>query len=440
MSKLSIVFLLAFISGIIAAFNAGSVWAFYLYEFVYFMNPGRRWWSTDIPELSYSFVVVIVMMVTFFLQRNQQRGIPKLGEAPATKWLVALLVVFFYMYFFALNPVVHKNEAINFVKLLIVMGFAYKMIDTPQKLEYAIWVYIAGCAYIGIEASNMGRNSDGRVEGIGTVDAPDANLISATIAPAIPFLMYFFWKGKWQYKLLAMASGGLILNGLVLINSRGAFLGVLVGGAYFIFQMLFSRSQEKNQRLTAVLVIVAGISAAFSLTDDVFWERMETLTETEERVDGSEGPKGSGRVDFWMKTLDMVEEYPMGLGIGGFEYLSSQYLEKSQLAQGTTIRSVHSMWFQALGELGWVGLLLFACLLMSCYRSTRQLRSFFMSQRLSDEYFRIAALEASMITYLVCGSFLNRFRGELLYWLIMFISVSVWMYLRKSATDEKKKA
>ena len=57
----------------------------------------------------------------------------------------------------------------------------------------------------------------------------------------------------------------------------------------------------------------------------------------------------------------------------------------------------------------------------------------------SANYFKIAALEAALITYLVCGSFINRFRGELLYWLVMFISASVWIYLRdtkQNATEE----
>lgn len=439
MSNLALAFILVYLSGLVAAFAVAPVWSFYIYEFVYFMNPGHRWWSMDIPNLGYSFMTVLVMMLSYAMQKKTQPT-PKLSEIPATKWLIMLLVVFFMMYWFALEPFTHKMETTNFVKLMVVMTLAYKMIDSPQKLDYAIWVYLVGCAYIGIEANNMGRNSHGRVEGIGTVDAPDSNLISATIAPAIPFLMYFFWKGNTFYKLLTCVLGALILNGIVLINSRGAFLSIVAGGGYFIMHMLFSKSQEKNQRLTAIMVIVVGLSAAFVATDDIFWERMSTLTETEESDDGRELPKGSGRIDFWMTTFKMMEEHPLGLGIGGFERLSSQYLEKKQLAEGTSVRSVHSMWFQALGELGWQGLIIFLCLIGSCFKWTRKLKKHLIERKMSSEYFKIAALEAALLTYLVAGTFINRFRGVVLYWLIMFIMVSIWIYLRKGKVDEEAQA
>lgn len=436
MSKLSIIFLLVFFSGLISALSLGSVWSFYLYEFVYFMNPGHRWWSIDIPQLGYSFVVVVVMMITYFIHKKDTIP-PKLSEIPATKWLIALVVIFLMMFFFAIDPATHKIKSINFFKLMIVMGFAFKMIDNPQKLDHALFVYLVGCAYIGIEADNMGRNSDGRVEGIGTIDASDSNLISATIAPAIPFLLYYFWKGSWGYKLSSMVLGALILNGLVLINSRGAFLGVLGGTFYFIFHMLFSKVQAKYQRSSAIVVILLGFMAVVVVTDDVFWERMETLTSSEESETGER--EGAGRMDFWKKTLDMLDSHPMGLGVGGFEALSSQYLEKEQLAKGTSIRSVHSTWFQALGELGWQGLIIFLCLLGSSFNATRKLRLFFIKNEHSSNYFKIVAMEAALMSYLIAGTFINRFRGEVLFWLILFISCSTWIYLKKNEKNNATK-
>ena len=64
MSKFALLFVLVYLSGIISAVVTGPVWGFYLYELVYFLNPGNRWWGNDLPRFSYSFVVVVVMMRT----------------------------------------------------------------------------------------------------------------------------------------------------------------------------------------------------------------------------------------------------------------------------------------------------------------------------------------------------------------------------------------
>ena len=118
------------------------------------------------------------------------------------------------------------------------------MIDSAKKLEYSLWAYIIGAAYIGVEARRVGRNGYGRVEGIGTVTTDDANGIAAMLAPTIALLMYYVWRSTSNPKKLMIALlGAYIVNGIVLINSRGSFLGVVACGGYFIMSMLTSKFQ-----------------------------------------------------------------------------------------------------------------------------------------------------------------------------------------------------
>ena len=105
-----------------------------------------------------------------------------------------------------------------------------------QKLDFAICGYLFGCWYISFLTYQTGRNRGDRVEGIGTVDAPDANGIAAALAPSVVLCLYYFWLTKNKYiKIIFVIAGVFSANALILINSRASFLAV--GG--IVFHVLF---------------------------------------------------------------------------------------------------------------------------------------------------------------------------------------------------------
>ena len=65
-----------------------------------------------------------------------------------------------------------------------------------QKLDFAICGYLFGCWYISFLTYQTGRNRGDRVEGIGTVDAPDANGIAAALAPSVVLMPLLFLVDK----------------------------------------------------------------------------------------------------------------------------------------------------------------------------------------------------------------------------------------------------
>ncbi len=436
MSKFSLLFLFVFFGGVGTALFSNGAAAFIVYELVYFLNPGNRWWSAGIPDLRYSFIIVIVMMIVLAKDYQNLSKLSPWSEQNVFKWMVALLLMYYFAYTFALHIPMHSKFTFEFTKLIIIILLAYKLINTPAMLKACLWAYITGCAYIGYLATGKGRNSSGRVEGIGMVDAPDANDTAAVLVPAAVMLMYFAWQGSMRARFMAALFGVFIANGLVLINSRGSFLGVVLSLGLFLLYMIFSSHQKKGQKKVALLMIVVGLSGAFYMTDDVFWERMSTLKSSEEQEIGEEKEDdGSGRILFWFKTFDMLEEYPFGMGVYGYNMLAPHYMTDEERG-GVKYRSVHSMWFQGLGEVGWLGIGVFLCMLISLALSTRRAKKFTASKCQYDIYFLILALECALIGYLVAGTFINRFRAEVLYWMILFLAIAVKVYyLRASGSD-----
>lgn len=425
MSIIVIVFILIFIGGLIAALLVNGVWAFYAYQLVYFLYPENRWWGSSIPAISYSLITVVFMFAGLML-RFKDTSKTQYLDLPMTKWIAGILLIYFFMYFIALVPIAHKQSLIEFAKLIIIVGIAYKLIDDEKKLDLAIWAYIVGATYIGYVATGMGRTGGGRLEGVGTVDAPDSNGTAAILVPALIFLLYYVWLGKNKYvKILAVLCGAFIANGLVLLNSRGAFLGIIAGALVFVGYMLFSKYQRAGQRAIAVVLVVAGLGSALYVTDDLFWERMGTLKE----VTDDEGDRGGAhRVEFWMASFSILRDYPLGVGIRGYNKVSAQYIDPALTKGGTATKSVHSTWFQGLTEIGWQGFILFIGLLYSCYRVSKLTKQHLIKYKKFNEYYKMLALEMALLSYLVTVTFINRFRSEILYWLILFLACGASIY------------
>ncbi|NWN90413.1 O-antigen ligase family protein [Marinobacter adhaerens] len=338
-----------------------------------------------------------------------------------TKWVFLILGMYYVMYLFALNPAVHDRFTIDFTKTIIIIALAYKLIHSEKALHAVMWGYIAGATYIGYLATVTGRNMGDRVEGIGMADGMDANDTAIAIVPAAVMLMYFAWMGNKKIKTLCVVCGALIANGLVLMNSRGAFLGVATGVGIYLLFMLFSRFQKKGQRAMAIFIVVGGLAGALSLTDDLFWDRMNTLQDIEQKS------SGAGRMTFWWATFDMMKDHPAGLGIAGYQEISANYIPP-EIRGKVVKRAVHSSWFQLLSELGWPGPILFGLLLITLLKNTSLAKKRLIEEGRTDEYFKILALEVGLISYMVSATFIDRFRSEILWWMILFLAAAANVY------------
>jgi len=434
MSKSALIFLLIFFGGLFAAIFFLPVASFLVYQLVYFLNPDDRWWSTSIPGIRYSFTVVAIMMLTLAVNYRSYTARAAWRKQPILQWLVAILAMYMFMQNFAVVPHLHQRFVIDFAKLVVIIFIAYKLVNTERALNASLWAYVLGATYIGLMAYQTGRNSGNRVEGIGMVDTGgDSNMVAAALAPSLVILIYMAWMGNRKVKVLALACGALITNAIILINSRGAFLGVVVGSGFYLFYMLFSKYRRKGQRGMAVLIILTGLGGGLYLADDTFWDRMYTLTLAQEDA----GASGSHRVDYWMATFDVLSDYPMGVGIEGFQVVSEQYLPSRYFVNRDIGRAVHSTWFQFLGELGWPGPILFGGLLMTVAILSKKTKNVLIEKSQYENYFKMLALEGALLTYLVCATFIDRSRAEVLYWLILFLAIGINVYYLQSKNQIK---
>lgn len=430
-----LLFFLTYVSGFILAFRVFPIFAFVLYEAVYFFNPESRWWGKMVPDISYSFFISITLILFVFTNFEKIKA-NRLFAVPQFRWAFFILILYCIAYTYAAIPVLHYNAMVNMIKLFIVISIAYKLCDTDKKFDYVLWGYVLGAWYISFYAWQVGRNSGGRVEGIGTVDAPDANGLAAAIAPSIVLCLYYFWTSKNKYAKAAFAVAGIfIANAIVLINSRGAFLGVAISILIFMYYMYFSSFQRKFQKLSAVFITLAGISGGLYLADDAFIERIYSISSETEVNEEQES--GATRMVFWAASVEMAKDYPFGKGFRGFNVYAHLYIPEGVNTGRKVNRTVHSTWFEALSEIGYLGLFALIMMLYYCAKTTQKCKSYLKKNNQVDQYFKVIAIQASLIAFMIAMTFMNRLRAEILYWCVLYTAIAYNIYVLKRHTEDE---
>jgi len=418
MSLSLILFFLLLIAGIIAMVQVDLAWGVCLYIAIYFIFPVARWWYT-LPRFRYVLLIGLILVVGYLLQSDKYKE-QKIDYFPQLKWLAFMVVMMLIISFYAVWPEHHTKYTIIQIKQLIFLYVAYKVIDTYKKFEWVLWSYLYGCLYVAYLIWSAGRGSSGRVEGINMADGQDANMTAAVLITALPILFAFFLKQKGLKRLFSIALFLIILNGIILINSRGAIIGLGIGLFYFIASLCFSRNSQLNskQKLAVVFAFIAFIGTFSLLADKVFWKRMSTLTQ-----DNPEDIEGAGRTYFWLKSYELAKQYPLGVGVDGFEYLSPLFLEEKYLSRRTGTRAIHSTYFEALSDFGFPGLLLLAGFILSSIRLVERTKKEIIKKGGAIHFYYLGtALESSYFAFLIAAAFINRLYAEVFYWLMLFMA------------------
>ena len=441
MSKFVIAFVLTYIGGIAATILMDVSWGIYLYQLQYFLNPSSRWWygHGHLPHLRYSFIIAVIIFVSFIFKIKQYSE-NRLFDVPQTKWLLAFMVMMFIVSFYAVWPEVHDAFLINHFKLMIFLVVAYKVIDTPEKFEKMIWVYLLGNFYVGWVSHSLGRTGFGRLEGTGPADTGgDGNSTAAILMTAVPILIFYIIKGKLWQRVLSLFMLAFIMDAIILINSRGAFLGLVIALTYMMaFFVFFNKKVKAKERIKLMGMIVAGICLFVYLTDATFWERMGTI-----KGEASVEKGAGGRKFFWMKTFDLVEQHPFGVGGWGYQYLSHEFLPDEMLTNGSVglrRRAVHSIYFQCFAEYGYPGIPIFGGLLLSTFLFMRKSKRYLFNKGKFLLYYQGIAIESGLVGYLTSAIFLSLLYPEILYWFILFTACFGNIYMLKDRGLDKMAA
>ena len=144
------------------------------------------------------------------------------------------------------------------------------------------------------------------------------------------------------------------------------------------------------------------------------------------------------RTVFWLTSLDVAWDHPIGAGYRTFDYYAPQYLPEDLDTGVHRYRSVHSTWFETLTEMGYLGFFFMIMMIYSCLKSVRRCLARLIELEDLDNYFKVLAIQSACFAFIIAMSFMNRFRAEILYWLVLFTASAYNIYVLKAY--EKKSA
>jgi probable O-glycosylation ligase (exosortase A-associated) len=201
-------------------------------------------------------------------------------------------------------------------------------------------------------------------------------------------------------------------------QSRGAFLGTCAMVAFLVIK---SRQRVLFGMLVAAVLV---ISAAF--VPQTWINRMKTI-ETYQQ-DGS----ALGRLEVWGFAIKIARDHPMVGGGFRVSYDDDIYLKYVPDAITGHGRNFHSVYFEVLGELGYVGLFTYLALLLAAWRSGS--RTIALAKNRPDLHWasdlaRMA--QVSLVGFVVTGAFQNLAFFDLYFFLVAVLFVSHCIVLRQ---------
>ena len=415
----TILYLALFVSAVLGSILFNPLIGMTGYLITYHINPLTHWWGEYIPASidRYSLILAVAIFIGMVLHKS------KLKFMRMVETQEILLILFIGLVWLSV-PLGVESEGIDWnvdkmTKVAVITIMASHLITDIRRYEIIVYLFIFTGLYLGIETyyAPIWSFHGGRLaQGIGGSDFGNGNMLAAHFVMVLAFIGVMFIKGGWKTRLLCSASAVFILNGIVLIQSRGAFLGLLVGA---MSAVVFSK---KVSRKKIFICLLAGIIGAVYLTDTNFWERMKSIQTDTGEMDMS----SRSRIEFWKIAVDMALDYPLGVGAGNYHKVVGRY-DISWEGKDT-----HNTYLRCLAEIGFQGLFILLLLIANAFRILSSI-SKDIDQLKNRETFlwHIYAVRIGLIAYLATVFFVSATYREDFYWFLMFP-----VFLKRSVENE----
>jgi probable O-glycosylation ligase (exosortase A-associated) len=395
------VVLTAIILGLLPAIFARPYVGIYVFHWLSLMNPHR---------LAYGFAhnfpfaqIVAVSTLGAWLFSREPKRIP--WQAP-TMFLVAFWIWTCLTTLLALAPALAYDKWEQTTKILLMAFFTLAFLTDRRRLDILVWVAAASLGYFGVKGGLFALATGGHYRLWGPTDSfiGDNNAIALALVMLLPLLRYLMAtaNNRWLKRGLL---GAFILTVIAVVTtySRGGLVGLLV-----VMVAMWMRSRH---RLAIAVVTAAALSITLPLLPTEWFERMQSIQ------DYHEDNSAQSRLQMWGMALAIAIDHPV-IG-GGFHVFKEPSLYPQYNAGAAKVRDVHSIYFEVLGEHGFVGLALFLSLGLATLTSGGWIRRKARGDPdLAWARELAAMLQVSIIGYAASGTFLTLASFDFYYLLI----------------------
>jgi probable O-glycosylation ligase (exosortase A-associated) len=320
-------------------------------------------------SIRYNLLFTAVAMLGYLAMKNKPKV--RIGG-------VGALVLVFFMWTTAStittigNPEVAWDIWNRFAKITLLFVFVLLIVEKKLHVDFMLWCVVLSVGfYASLEALKFIASGGGHmIAGMHGHVLGDRNELALAIVMTLPICYYLIGEYGQRSRIVKAGLLGaiaLLVIAVIGTQSRGGFLALLALGGYLFL---------KSERKLAVGALIACLALLVAQLAPPEWlERINTI-ET-----ANEDASFMGRVVAWKLSFIMAMRDPLfGGGFKSLEYLpvwidlSRDFFAYPWFYTGDAVpvtnfaRAAHSVYFQVLGDHGFVGLALYLACLFGAFR------------------------------------------------------------------------
>lgn len=442
MSLTLITYLIIFTSLAYMAIMKKPVWGVSLYIFNLLIFPRLWWWGKHFPISRWSLIASCILLAAVCVDYSRNNNSSPLASAPDMNEMqikyfffkerpVNIVIFLMILNYSIVHFIIAGGSSISSEIYFLVLKFLFLLIlikSTIKKSEdhFIIFFTILIClGYLGYQVwtGAAGDTVGGRLENLPVPSAQTSNLFASILVLFLPSLgALFFLSKRKTVKILSVLCFPFILNIIFLLNSRGAYLGLIVA-----FCSLFLIARKKERKILAIAAFCGLFVVPLLAKDEKIYERFTSIFVEQEQRDYS----AQSRFIFWGAALDMVSDHPFGLGGHAFKkMLGLTYLRK----HGVDIsRSIHNGYLDIATQWGIQGLFLHLLLIYLIFKKALKAAQYqLLKHDAHHESFFIKACLSGMVGFCASSMFSNTLDEEWLYWMLAMLLAYINLVLKKN--------
>lgn len=384
-----------------------------LYSLMTFIRPEALGYGSLAPFKLYT-VVFGVLLLSIIVNKQFSADLFK-NNSPILIALALLLLFQFLSSFNALSFDLSFHYNKELAKTLLFCFLMAGLIRDKKSFGQLRIVYLLGSGFLAIWGFKEHFRGNFRLEEIGGGATNTSNGIAVLFLIYLPLFVHEISNKNNLVKLGCLFMSGIFLADIVFTQSRSAFVGLLVMGAY-----LFLRHKSKRKYIALLIApfIFYYAATSTSIGEESYLDRLKNMQEKGMEVDQS----ASARKHLWRAAWAMFKDNIL-IGVGqqnyqfsAFNYLSGERLEWYEAINKPTV-DAHNTFLLVLVEGGIFAFLIFCFCIFYHFYELWKIEKRYKNKDI-NVYHMALFFEGSMIGYIISGLAHSYVTMVYFYWLL----------------------
>lgn len=393
-------------------------------------------------RLDYIFLLMLLYFAALLLS-----FFPAIDKEIAFEEIVGYVVEGLLLYFLILN-VIRKPEILRKVTWALILGGAllggltlYQDVTKTYSNNYLGLAQRNVAFGFDEDRANVDPNLTGKrpkIQLAQRAQGPigDPNRYAQILIVLLPLAYFrFFDEKKWLLKLLAAGSAGLILSGILLTYSRGAFLAICI--------IMLLMTVMRYIRPYQLLFSAVGVIALILIASPGYLNRIGSIGGVQGLFSSEKAVETDavimGRTTEMLAALMVFLDHPI-VGVGPGQYVKFYALDYQDnpayaLRKLDKGRRAHSLYIELAAETGILGIGTFLLIVIFTLYQLWQVRKKWLN--VNREYANYAAaFLLSLVGYLSTAVFLS-LAFQRFYWVLVALAGSTIQILSSQEPEER---